>query len=226
MAAPQTKFSSGAVRKTLSGPEKAATSCGVRFAPGHVELRREERRGVGAERDVAGVAEGEVAHPHDDVERLRVHHVDEDHDGHVENIGLGERRQLQQPGRDGGGRREAGQHEQQRAGLRAALGRECVQRQVPGALHRGVDVRTLLLDIRQRRGQLDAVQRLPVVGDERGHRVHRPRDGPFSGASELTLRADESEAGQDAQRDGQSQERDREVPGEAPHEPILGPRPA
>ena len=55
-----------------------------------------------------------------------------------------ERRQLQQPGRDGGGRREAGQHQQQRASLRAALGRERVQRQVPGALHRGVDVRALL----------------------------------------------------------------------------------
>ena len=34
VAAPQTKFSSGAVRRTLSGPEKAATSCGLRFAAG------------------------------------------------------------------------------------------------------------------------------------------------------------------------------------------------
>ena len=34
VAAPQTKFSSGAVRKTLSGPEKAATSCGLRFDAG------------------------------------------------------------------------------------------------------------------------------------------------------------------------------------------------
>ena len=67
----------------------------------HVELRREERRGVGAERDVAGVAEGQVAHPHDDVERLRVHHVDEDHDGHVEDVGLGERRQRDEGDEDG-----------------------------------------------------------------------------------------------------------------------------
>ena len=34
VAAPQTQFSSGAVRKTLSGPEKAATSWGLRFAAG------------------------------------------------------------------------------------------------------------------------------------------------------------------------------------------------
>jgi hypothetical protein len=34
VAAPQTKFSSGAVRKTLSGPENAATSWGLRLAAG------------------------------------------------------------------------------------------------------------------------------------------------------------------------------------------------
>ena len=34
VACPQTKFSSGAVRKTLSGPENAATSCGLRLDAG------------------------------------------------------------------------------------------------------------------------------------------------------------------------------------------------
>jgi hypothetical protein len=34
VAPPQMKFSSGAVRKTLSGPENAATSSALRFAAG------------------------------------------------------------------------------------------------------------------------------------------------------------------------------------------------
>ena len=34
VAEPQTQFSSGAVSRTLSGPEKAATSCGLLFAAG------------------------------------------------------------------------------------------------------------------------------------------------------------------------------------------------
>ena len=80
----------------------------------HVELRRQERRGVGAERDVAGVAEGQVAHPHDDVERLRVHHVDEHHDGHVEDVGLGERRQRDEGDEDGSKR--GGLHAQEPVG--------------------------------------------------------------------------------------------------------------
>ncbi len=33
-ARPRSKFSSGAVRNTLSGPEKAATSCGLRLDAG------------------------------------------------------------------------------------------------------------------------------------------------------------------------------------------------
>ena len=78
-----------------------------------------------------------------------------------------QRRQLQQPGRDGRGGREAGQHQQQRAGLRHALGRQRVQGQVPGALHGGVDVRAPFLDIGQGRGQLHAVQG-PAVLRERG----------------------------------------------------------
>jgi len=68
------------------------------------------------------------------------------------------------------------------------------------------------------------LERVLVVADERDHRVHRPRDRTFTGASELTLRADESEPGQDTQRDGQHQDRDREVASETPHEPILGPQ--
>ncbi len=90
---------------------------------------------------------------------------------------LGERGQLQQPGRDGRGGREAGQHQQQRAGLRPALGGQRVQGKVPGALDVRVDVRALFLDVRQRRGQLDPVQCLPVAGEAGPARERRPQVG-------------------------------------------------
>ena len=90
---------------------------------------------------------------------------------------LRERRQLQQPGGDGRGRREAGQHQQQRAGLRQALGGERVERQVPGTLYGRVNVRALLLDVHQRRGQLNAVQRLAVAGEGGPASERRPQVG-------------------------------------------------
>jgi hypothetical protein len=76
-----------------------------------------------------------------------------------------QRREPEQPGRDGGGRLEAGQDQQQIPGLREPFGRERVKRQIPGALHRGARLRTGSLDIGKRRGQLDAVQGAVVAGE-------------------------------------------------------------
>ncbi len=69
-------------------------------------------------------------------------------------------------------------------------------------------------------------ERLLVVGNEDGDRVHRARDGVVARATELPGGAHVAERGQDPERDGEQQERDDDTPGEAAHVPILGPQPA